>query len=165
MPDHLARRGRRRRAHAADAGHVLLAVPDEATTEAQSSLQSGCSASVHLAIHERHRRTHAADAGYFLVAVSVKAATARPAPAPALAARKAQRSQSLKKAGAVPTSRLPASRAAASTAQAIIPSMAHNESTGKKAASAASKVLRSPSSSKAAKSAAASALTQRKGKH
>jgi hypothetical protein len=43
--------------------------------------------------------------------------------------------------------------------------MAHNESTGKKAATAASKVLRSPSSSKAAKSAAGSALTQRKGKH
>jgi|TARA_R110000850_G_scaffold277075_1_gene422148 hypothetical protein len=40
--------------------------------------------------------------------------------------------------------------------------MAKNkEVTGKKAASAASKVLRDPKSSKAAKSAAASALTQR----
>jgi hypothetical protein len=39
--------------------------------------------------------------------------------------------------------------------------MAKNEQTSKKAATAASKVLRDPNSSKAAKSAAASALTQR----
>ena len=38
--------------------------------------------------------------------------------------------------------------------------MARNEKTGTKAASAASKVLRDPKSSKAAKTAAASALTQ-----
>lgn len=38
--------------------------------------------------------------------------------------------------------------------------MAKNEKTGKKAAAAASKVLRDPKSSKAAKSAAGSALTQ-----
>lgn len=38
--------------------------------------------------------------------------------------------------------------------------MGKNEQTGKKAASNASKVLRNPNSSKAAKSAAASALTQ-----
>jgi len=38
--------------------------------------------------------------------------------------------------------------------------MARNEQTGKKAASAAGKVLSNPNSSKAAKSAAASALTQ-----
>lgn len=38
------------------------------------------------------------------------------------------------------------------------------EVTGRKAASAASKVLRDPKSSKAAKSAAASALTQRPNK-
>jgi hypothetical protein len=38
--------------------------------------------------------------------------------------------------------------------------MARNEKTGKKAAPAAGKVLRNPRSSKAAKSAAASALTQ-----
>jgi len=38
--------------------------------------------------------------------------------------------------------------------------MARNEQTGKKAATAASKVLRDPKSSKAAKTAAASALTQ-----
>ena len=38
------------------------------------------------------------------------------------------------------------------------------EVTGKKAASAASKVLRNPNSSKAAKTAAASALTQRPNK-
>lgn len=37
----------------------------------------------------------------------------------------------------------------------------NNEVTGKKAASAAGKVLRNPKLSKAAKSAAASALTQR----
>lgn len=37
----------------------------------------------------------------------------------------------------------------------------NNEVTGKKAASAAGKVLRDPKSSKAAKTAAASALTQR----
>jgi len=37
----------------------------------------------------------------------------------------------------------------------------NSEVTGKKAASAAAKVLRDPKSSKAAKSAAASALTQR----
>jgi len=40
----------------------------------------------------------------------------------------------------------------------------NSEVTGKKAASAASKVLRNPKSSKAAKSAAASALTQRPNK-
>ncbi len=40
----------------------------------------------------------------------------------------------------------------------------NREVTGKKAASAASKVLRDPRSSKAAKSAAASALTQRPNK-
>ena len=40
--------------------------------------------------------------------------------------------------------------------------MAKNESTGKKAALAASKVLSDPKSSKAAKTAAASALTQSK---
>ncbi|MFQ3451780.1 hypothetical protein PMN64_00425 [Bradyrhizobium sp. UFLA01-814] len=39
-----------------------------------------------------------------------------------------------------------------------------NEVTGKKAASAASKILRDPKSSKAAKTAAASALTQRPNK-
>lgn len=39
--------------------------------------------------------------------------------------------------------------------------MAKNEKTGKRAGSAASKVLRNPKSSKAAKSAAGSALTQR----
>jgi len=38
--------------------------------------------------------------------------------------------------------------------------MARNETTGKKAASAASKVLRDPKASAAAKSAAGSALTQ-----
>ena len=38
--------------------------------------------------------------------------------------------------------------------------MAKNEKTGKKAASAAGKVLRNPKSSEAAKTAAASALTQ-----
>lgn len=43
--------------------------------------------------------------------------------------------------------------------------MAHNESTSKKAATAAGKVLRNPNSSKAAKTAAGSALTQKKGKH
>ena len=42
--------------------------------------------------------------------------------------------------------------------------MAHNEQTGKKAASNAGKTLRNPKASKAAKSAAASALTQRQGK-
>lgn len=40
----------------------------------------------------------------------------------------------------------------------------NGEVTGKKAASNASKVLRDPKSSKAAKSAAGSALTQRAGK-
>jgi hypothetical protein len=40
----------------------------------------------------------------------------------------------------------------------------NSEVTGKKAASAASKVLRDPKSSKAAKTAAASALTQRPNK-
>lgn len=40
----------------------------------------------------------------------------------------------------------------------------NREVTGKKATSAASKVLRNPKSSKAAKSAAASALTQRPNK-
>lgn len=40
----------------------------------------------------------------------------------------------------------------------------NNEVTSKKAASAAGKVLRDPKSSKAAKSAAASALTQRPNK-
>jgi hypothetical protein len=39
--------------------------------------------------------------------------------------------------------------------------MAKNEQTGKKAGSNASKVLKDPKSSKAAKSAAGSALTQR----
>jgi len=39
-----------------------------------------------------------------------------------------------------------------------------NETTSKKAATAASKVLRNPNSSKAAKSAAGSALTQRPNK-
>jgi hypothetical protein len=39
--------------------------------------------------------------------------------------------------------------------------MAKNEKTSKKAATAASKVLKNPKSSKAAKSAAGSALTQR----
>jgi len=42
-----------------------------------------------------------------------------------------------------------------------MPRLRNNEVTSKKAASAASKVLRNPNSSKAAKSAAASALTQR----
>ncbi len=42
--------------------------------------------------------------------------------------------------------------------------MAKGEVTSKKAASAASKVLRNPHSSKAAKSAAGSALTQRPSK-
>ena len=42
--------------------------------------------------------------------------------------------------------------------------MARNETTGKKAASAASAVLRDPKSSPAAKSAAGSALTQVKPK-
>ena len=42
--------------------------------------------------------------------------------------------------------------------------MAHKEQTGKKSASAADKTLRSKHASKAAKSAAASALTQRRGK-
>jgi hypothetical protein len=42
--------------------------------------------------------------------------------------------------------------------------MAHNETTSKKVASKAAKVLRDPKASKAAKSAAASALTQRRGK-
>ena len=41
--------------------------------------------------------------------------------------------------------------------------MAHPKKTGKKAASNASRVLRRPKSSKAAKSAAASALSQRHG--
>jgi hypothetical protein len=41
--------------------------------------------------------------------------------------------------------------------------MAHGKTTGKAAATAASKVLRNPSSTKAEKSAAASALTQRHG--
>lgn len=39
--------------------------------------------------------------------------------------------------------------------------MAKNETTGKKAGTAASKVLRNPSSNKDAKTAAGSALTQR----
>ena len=46
--------------------------------------------------------------------------------------------------------------------------MAHKETTGKKAASAAGKVLQDPNSTKAGKSAAASALTQapnKKNKH
>jgi len=42
--------------------------------------------------------------------------------------------------------------------------MAHKETTGKKAASNAGKVLQNPESTKAEKSAAASALTQRRGK-
>lgn len=42
--------------------------------------------------------------------------------------------------------------------------MAKNEKTGKAAGSAASKVLRDPHASKAAKSAAGSALTQRPNK-
>jgi len=42
--------------------------------------------------------------------------------------------------------------------------MAHNEKTSKQAASNAAKVLSDPKSSKAAKSAAGSALTQRPGK-
>ena len=42
--------------------------------------------------------------------------------------------------------------------------MAHKKTTGKKAASSASKVLRNPKASKAAKSAAGSALSQRHGK-
>ena len=42
--------------------------------------------------------------------------------------------------------------------------MAHKETTGKKAASNAAKTLRDPKASKAAKSAAGSALTQRRGK-
>lgn len=41
--------------------------------------------------------------------------------------------------------------------------MAHAKTTGKAAASAASKVLRNPSSTKTEKSAAASALSQRHG--
>ena len=41
---------------------------------------------------------------------------------------------------------------------------ANHEVTGRKAASAASKVLRDPKASKAAKTAAGSALTQRPGK-
>jgi hypothetical protein len=41
--------------------------------------------------------------------------------------------------------------------------MSNKEQTSKKAASAASKVLSNPNSSKAAKTAAASALTQRPG--
>ena len=43
--------------------------------------------------------------------------------------------------------------------------MAHNRQTGKKAASAAGKVLANPKSTKAEKSAAASALAQTPGKH
>lgn len=43
--------------------------------------------------------------------------------------------------------------------------MAHTKTTGKKAASNASKVLRNPRSSKAAKSAAGSALAQVNKKH
>lgn len=42
--------------------------------------------------------------------------------------------------------------------------MAHKETTGKKAASNAGKVLQNPKSTQAQKSAAASALTQTKGK-
>lgn len=42
--------------------------------------------------------------------------------------------------------------------------MAHKRTTGKKAASAAGKTLRNPKASKAAKSAAASALSQTKSK-
>ncbi len=42
--------------------------------------------------------------------------------------------------------------------------MAHKEPTGRNAASKAAKVLRDPKSTKAQKSAAASALTQRPGK-
>jgi len=42
--------------------------------------------------------------------------------------------------------------------------MAHSRTTGKKAASAAGKVLASPKSSKAGKTAAASALAQKHGK-
>ncbi len=42
--------------------------------------------------------------------------------------------------------------------------MAHKKTTGKRAASNASKVMRNPKSSKAAKSAAGSALSQRHGK-
>lgn len=41
--------------------------------------------------------------------------------------------------------------------------MAHRESTSKKAASKAGRVLRDPNASRAAKAAAASALTQRRG--
>lgn len=44
------------------------------------------------------------------------------------------------------------------------PNAAGKKVTGKKAASAASKVLRDPNKSKAAKSAAGSALSQREGK-
>jgi len=40
--------------------------------------------------------------------------------------------------------------------------MAHNRTTGKKAASAAGKILNNPKASKAAKTAAASALSQTK---
>jgi hypothetical protein len=43
-------------------------------------------------------------------------------------------------------------------------SMAHNKTTGRSAASAASNVLRDPRSTKIEKSAAASALSQRQGK-
>lgn len=43
--------------------------------------------------------------------------------------------------------------------------MSKNEQTGKKAATAASKVLRDPKASKAAKTAAGSALTQRPNKN
>jgi len=42
--------------------------------------------------------------------------------------------------------------------------MAHKETTSKEAASRAARVLRDPKSSSAAKSAAGSALTQRRGK-
>lgn len=45
-----------------------------------------------------------------------------------------------------------------------IGAMAHGKVTGRKAASAASKVLRNPNSSSAAKRAAASALSQRPAK-
>lgn len=42
--------------------------------------------------------------------------------------------------------------------------MAHKKTTGKKAASAAAKTLRNPKAGKAAKSAAGSALSQRRSK-
>ena len=59
---------------------------------------------------------------------------------------------------------VPTSRAVHRTMEIVMAKKARGEVTSQKAASAAGKVLRNPKSSKAAKTAAASALTQRPNK-